>query len=252
MNSTPARIGWIVDVQNDFAMSRAPGGRLYVHDLFDDTDPGAESVQENVVRAVQILTDRCDLMVFTGDWHGMEDEEIDPVSPDSATGTYPPHCMGRSNDPVERIGAEILREIRPANPVILEHDATVQDAGAVARTAVAENRAVFIHKVRFSVFEGNPSTDAFIASVHDAMAVDRIEFYVLGHARDVCVTQFIDGIQSEGRSRPRHDVVAIADCMAGLGLESEDETLARWSRGGAEIISLDHLEARLGDGREQD
>ena len=36
--SGPARIGWIVDVQEDFMN---PDGRLYVRDLFDDSDPGA-------------------------------------------------------------------------------------------------------------------------------------------------------------------------------------------------------------------
>jgi nicotinamidase-related amidase len=248
MYSTPARIGWIVDVQNDFALSGPPGGRLYVHDLFDDMDPGAESVQENVVRAVRSLTAHCDLMVFTGDWHAMEDEEIDPVSPDPAMGTYPPHCMGRSIDPEERVGAEIIREIRPTDPIVLEHDATAEEARMVARSGVEQRRAVLIHKVRFSVFEGNPSTDAFIETVGEALGSERMEFYVLGHARDVCVTQFIDGIQSEERRNPKHRVIAISDCTAGLGLESEAKTFTRWAAGGAEIIPLSELEARLASG----
>ncbi|MCH7659762.1 MAG: hypothetical protein IH933_04000, partial [Euryarchaeota archaeon] len=35
-----------------------------------------------------------------------DDAEIDPHAPNPQAGTYPPHCMGRSDDPDERAGAE--------------------------------------------------------------------------------------------------------------------------------------------------
>ncbi len=237
-----ARVGWVVDVQNDFARPAAPGGRLYVRDLFDDADPGAQAVEERVVRAVEVLRGMCDVMVFTGDWHGPEDEEIDPVSPDARHGTYPPHCMGRSEDPAERLGAEIIEPIRPEDPVVLDRDATGDEARGVARDAVSRRRPVFIRKDRFNVFEGNRATDAFLHGLAAALESDGLEFYVLGLARDVCVTQFIDSVQEPLRRPGNFRVVALSDCTAGLGLEPEAETLARWARSGARIVTLEELE----------
>jgi nicotinamidase-related amidase len=236
-----ARVGWVVDVQNDFALSTAPGGRLYVHDLFDESDPGAEAVQDRVVRAVKLLSEHCDVMVFTGDWHALEDAEIDPVAPDPARGTYPPHCMGRSTDPEERLGAEIIAEIRPRDPVVLDRDATEEEAREVARSAVREHRPVFIRKDRFNVFEGNRATDHFLHALSDALDGKGLEFFVLGHARDVCVTQFVDAVQSPQRADRDYRVVVIADCTAGLGLEPEAETLARWRAGGAVVVGEGEL-----------
>jgi hypothetical protein len=68
------------------------------------------------------MHEKCDLLVYTGDWHGLDDEEIDLVSPDPLTGTYPPYCMGRSADPAERDVAAIIPEIRPSHPVVLAYD----------------------------------------------------------------------------------------------------------------------------------
>ncbi len=240
-----AKVGWIVDVQNDFARSRAPGGRLYVRDLADESDPGAEAVEANVIRAVELLRDHCDAIVYTGDWHGMEDKEIDADSPDPARGTYPPHCMGRSSDREERRGAEIIAEIRRLNPLVLEPQASRERAREVAYMAVTERRPVFIQKTRFSVFEGNAATDEFLRSLKEVLGAERVEFFVLGHARDVCVTQFVDGVQDAARKSLGFHVVAISDATAGLGLEPEQETLARWEGSGGEVIRLSRLANRL-------
>jgi nicotinamidase-related amidase len=242
------RVGWIVDMQNDFALSTPPGGRLYVRSLFDQTDRGAEAVQERIVRAVGILREICDVMVYTGDWHGPEDAEIDAEAPDALRGTYPPHCMGRSEDPAERLGAEIIEQIRPQNPLILERDAAVEEALRVAGEAVAQRRPVFIRKDRFNVFEGNRATDAFLRGLADALRGDGMEFYVLGLARDVCVTQFVDAVQAPERRERGYHVVAISDATAGLGLEPEAETLTRWADGGARVITVDELQGEP-DGR---
>ncbi|HET7274518.1 MAG TPA: hypothetical protein VFI91_05035 [Longimicrobiaceae bacterium] len=240
-----ARIGWVVDVQNDFAKAGPPGGRLYVRDLSDNSDRGAELVEDNIVRAVGLLREACEVMVYTGDWHGPEDEEIDAVAPDPAGGTYPPHCMGRSDDVEERRGAEVIAEISPENPLVLDRDASAERAREVARAAVEECRPVFIQKDRFSVFEGNRAIDPFLEGLQDALGGARLEFYVLGHARDVCVTQFVDGAQHPSRSARDYRVVAISDCTAGLGLEPEAQTLARWAAGGAEVIEVSALPQRL-------
>ncbi|MDP9348812.1 MAG: hypothetical protein M3P24_06685, partial [Gemmatimonadota bacterium] len=131
-----ARVGWIVDVQNDFMLPPEEGGRLYVHHLFDPADAGAVQARGRIEEAVAWMREHCRVLVYTGDWHAYGDEEIDPVSPDATRGTYPPHCMGLSDDPEERRGAEILDSIRPESPVLLRRGAGEEEAREVARTAV--------------------------------------------------------------------------------------------------------------------
>src|SRR5690606_20509796 len=234
--SERARIGWIVDAQVDFMR---PDGRLYVRDLGDDTDPGAERIAGRLEEAVRWMREHCDLLVYTGDWHALEDEEIDPVAPDPAAGTYPPHCMGRSPDPEERRGAEIVEEIRPADPLVLEVGASEEDARRVAEAAVRGRRPIFIHKNRFDVFAGNPATEALLEGLADAFGRP-LEFVVVGVARDVCVTQAVDGMQRRGLP-----VTALSDATWGRGLEPEAETLRRWARGGR-VVTLDELTGGAG------
>ena len=219
----PALVGWIVDVQADFMN---PAGRLYVRDLFDDSDPGAIQIVPALEEVTAWMRSHCDVLVYTGDWHGLEDAEIDPVAPDPALGTYPPHCMGRSPDPEERAGAAVIAGIRPADPIVLAHDASTEAAEAAAHRAVAERRPVFVQKTRFDVFEGNPGADAFVRSLGEALGRP-LRFVVIGVARDVCVTQAVDGLQDRG-----YEVTAVRDATWGLGLEREEVTLARWAERG--------------------
>lgn len=229
----PARIGWIVDVQEDFMN---PDGRLYVRDLFDDSDPGAIQVIPALEAGVKWMREHCDIIVYTGDWHGLDDPEIDPVAPDPARDTYPPHCMGRSPDPVERAGAEVIEEIRPEDPLVLAHDAGDEEAVLVARLAVKQRRPVFVRKTRFNVFEGNPACETFVRSLGDALG-RALEFVVIGVARDVCMTQAVDGLQARG-----YAVTAVRDATWGLGLEPEAETLARWA-GRGRVVTLAELDS---------
>ena len=227
----PARIGWIVDVQEDFMH---PEGRLYIHDLFDDSDPGAVEIIPALEAGTAWMRANCDVIVYTGDWHGLEDPEIDPVAPDPARDTYPPHCMGRSPDPVERAGAEVIGEIRPVDPLVLAHDAANEEAALVARLAVKQGRPVFVQKTRFNVFEGNPACETFVRSLGEVLG-RALEFVVIGVARDVCVTQAVDGLQARG-----YAVTAVRDATWGLGLEPEAETLARWA-GKGRVVTLADL-----------
>lgn len=230
-----ARIGWIVDVQNDFML---PEGRLYVHHLSDPSDAGAVLARERIEGAVAWMREHCDVLVYTGDWHGPDDAEIDPVSPDAARGTYPPHCMGLSADPEERRGAEILESIAPEDPIVLPRGASPADARAAARQAVREGRPLFVQKERFSVFEGNPGAEALLDELRDILG-EPLEVVVAGVARDVCVTQAVDGMQQRG-----YRTVAVSDATWGLGLEDETATLARWARGGR-VVTLDELRAEM-------
>lgn len=223
MSERAPRVGWVVDAQVDFM---SPQGRLYVKDLGDEADRGAVQIVPTLERAVAWMHEHCDLVVFTGDWHALGDEEIDAETPDPLVGTYPPHCMGRSDDAEERQGAEVIPEIRPADPLILPIDAEADLARDVATRAVAECRPVFIRKNRFDVFAGNPSTEVFLAALESALGA-RPEFVVIGVARDVCVTQAVDGMQSRD-----YEVTTLSDGTWGLGLEPEATTLARWAQKG--------------------
>ena len=225
------KIGWVVDAQLDFM---DPHGRLYVKDLGDQRDPGAIQIVGTLEKAVAWMQGHCEVVIFTGDWHAYADAEIDAENPDPQKGTYPPHCMGRSDDPVEREGAQIIPEIRPSDPLVLEIETSEDEARAVAARAVSEGRSVFIRKNRFDVFQGNGATEALIHGLADALQRP-LEFYVVGVARDVCVTQAVDGMQARGLR-----VCALSDATWGLGLEPEETTLARWGEKG-EIITVEEL-----------
>jgi nicotinamidase-related amidase len=229
---SPAKVGWVVDAQVDFM---SPEGRLYVRDLGSDVDPGCVQIIPTLERAVAWMRKHCDVMVFTSDWHGLGDEEIDPLEPDPAKGTYPPHCMGRSEDPAEREGAQIVLQIRPEVTLDLELGAADDVARDVAAQALREGHPIRILKNRFDVFAGNGATPALLQELEHIL--DRpLEFIVAGVARDVCVTQAVDGLQARG-----YRVTALRDATWGLGLEPESETLGRWAAKGR-VATLSELE----------
>lgn len=241
MSAPVARVGWVVDAQNDFLLPPEQGGRLYVHDLFDGgRDEGATRAIPAIERAVEWMRLHCDVIVYTGDWHAYTDEEIDTVSPDASRGTYPPHCMGLSDDASEREGAEILASIRPDEPIVLARAASPADAEAAARRAVSERRPVFIHKSRFNVFEGNAATDDFLRALRRELGRP-VEVYIAGVARDVCVRQAVEGMLEPARAIP---VTVITDATWGLGLEDEATSLARWLGSGAALMTTAGLAVR--------
>ena len=223
------RIGWVVDVQRDFMR---PEGRLYVRDLFDDRDPGAATAEPRLVDAVEWMRAHAAMVVYTGDWHGYDDAEIDTDNPDPDKGTYPPHCMGRSPDTGERRGAEIIPSLAAPECLVLQVGDALADVDALLARWRRRPRPVLIRKNRFDVFEGNRAAGHFVEAI--ARAFHPAEFFVAGVARDVCVTQAIDGLQARG-----HRVTAIRDAMWGLGLEAEEDTLARWRRTGRVIDVAD-------------
>lgn len=233
-------VGWVVDVQNDFMRPPSEGGRLYVSDLTDPTDAGAVNAQETIERAVAWMHEHCDAIVFSADWHGPDDVEIDAVAPDPAAGTYPPHCMGRSDDPDTAEGAEILESIRPEDPLVLDISAHAEPE-ETAHLAVADRRPVVIRKNQFDVFTGNPATEAFVGALARHLGGDPL-FVVIGVSRDVCVTRAVDGLQERG-----YRTLALSDATWGLGLEAEADTLDRWRLGGL-VGTLEELPGAVSDG----
>ena len=176
----------------------------------------------------------CTVIVYTGDWHALDDAEIDPHAPNPQAGTYPPHCMGRSDDPDERAGAELIGVVRPTDPLVLPMGATGTEAAETAREAIRSGRSVFIQKDRFDVFEGNAAAETFLAALKDEVEGE-LELVVIGVARDVCVTQAVDGMQDRG-----YRVTAVRDGTWGLGLEDEEVTLRRWASQGR-VVTLSEL-----------
>ncbi|HEX8243653.1 MAG TPA: cysteine hydrolase family protein [Longimicrobium sp.] len=241
MTDRIGRVGWVVDAQNDFLLPPEQSGRLYVHNLFDNgQDAGATQIISALQAAVEWMRANCDVVVYTGDWHSYDDEEIDPESPDATKGTYPPHCMGLSPDAAEREGAELHAAIRPHDALVLERGVSEDEARAIAAQAVGERRPVFIHKNRFDVFTGNPATDAFLRELSARLGAP-LEIYVAGVARDVCVKNAVEGMLAPVRGYP---VTLVIDATWGLGLEDEAESLARWTRQGAALVTTRGLELR--------
>lgn len=221
------RIGWVVDVQHDFMR---PDGRLYVHNLFDAADAGATQATPAIVRTVAWMRAHCDVVVFTGDWHDYGDREIDTLSPDPAKGTYRPHCMGLSDDPIERLGAALIPEIDPGvDALVLPRDANDALAREVARRAVSERRPIFVQKREFSVFEGNAGANALVAGLREALGSDP-QFLVCGVATDVCVKQAVDGLLDRSAT-----VSVVRDATWSLGLLGDAETFDLWAGRGATL-----------------
>ena len=235
-----ARIGWIVDVQNDFMR---PDGRLYVHNLFDPADAGATLAMASIVQTVEWMRRSCDVVIFTGDWHAYGDREIDTVAPDATKGTYPPHCMGLSPDEAERAGAALITEIDPGSAaLVLTRDAIDETARDIARRAVDERRAVFVQKSEFSVFEGNRSADAFVQALREALGDDLgdgsgepVDFVLCGVATDVCVKKAVDGLLDRAAR-----VHVVTDAIWSLGLLGPADTTDLWAQRGARLgVSAD-------------
>lgn len=235
-----ARIGWIVDVQNDFMR---PDGRLYVHNLFDRADAGATLAMASIVQTVEWMRRSCDVVIFTGDWHAYGDREIDTVAPDATKGTYPPHCMGLSPDAAERAGAALITEIDPGSAaLVLTRDAIDETARDIARRAVDERRAVFVQKSEFSVFEGNRSADAFVQALREALGDDLgdgsgepVDFVLCGVATDVCVKKAVDGLLDRAAR-----VHVVTDAIWSLGLLGPADTTDLWAQRGARLgVSAD-------------
>ena len=87
----PARIGWIVDAQVDFM---DPAGRLYIRDLFDDTDPGSVQVVPALVKATAWMRAHCDVIVYTGRLARPRGRRDRSGRPGSGRGDLPPALHG--------------------------------------------------------------------------------------------------------------------------------------------------------------
>jgi len=236
-NERVALVGWVVDAQNDFVLKQRPGGRLYVRHLHDPNDPGAEQILPTLSRAVGLYHRRCAQVTYTGDWHREDDPEIDLRAPDPMKGTYPPHCMGLSDDPRERAGAELVNVVRPPHELlVLKRGASAARARQVARDSVRVRRSTFIQKHQFSVFTGASGVDEYLAGLEEALDAELL-IVVCGVAMDVCVKHAIDGFLAR-----RYPVILLTDATYGLGLAHANALVAEWKRCGLIAISVSEFE----------
>lgn len=227
-----ARIGLLVDVQTDFVR---PDGRLYVRDPQDPEDPGATEIIPTLTALARWMNRNCDLVLYTADWHTEGDREIEAEAPDFQT-TFPPHCMGGSNDPGLRPGADIIAEVAPTNPVVVNRDASPEEGEARAREAVETGRPAVLRKSEFSLWEGCRAAPAFFEAVREALGGSGdapLEVVTGGVARDVCVRFAVEGLP-EG-----FEPTVVADATWGLGLEPAMTLYKRWGRQGRVIQSED-------------
>ena len=233
----PPRVGYLVDVQNDFMLASSPGGRLYVRHLQDPADAGAEQIIPALARLARWMYASCDAVILSGDWHGPEDAEIDAERPDFST-TYPPHCMGRSADAAQRAGAELIAEVTPPRgSIVLPWNATALDAVNVAFEAVDSGLPVFVQKTRFSVWTGNPAMEAFVTELENQLGA-RPEIVIAGVASDVCDDAAIRGFLERG-----YAVTVVRDAIHSLGSRSDEAILAEWGELGARTTTVAELES---------
>ena len=231
------RVGYLVDVQNDFMRAALPGGRLYVRHLQNPDDVGAERIIPVLERLAGWMYAQCDAVILSGDWHGPEDAEIDAAAPDFRT-TYPPHCMGRSPDAMERAGAELIPEVTPPRgSIVLPWDAVPEIAARVAAGAIEQGLPVFVQKTQFSVWTGNPAMDTFTTELTDRLRA-RPEIILAGVASDVCADQAIRGFLERG-----YPVTVVRDAIHGLGSQPDAVIVAGWEALGARTTTLAELEA---------
>lgn len=224
---------WIVDVQNDFMNPPEKGGRLYVRDLTNPEDVGATTLRGKLGEMVAKWRQKNIPMVFTGDWHKDDDPEIDAVSPNFIN-TFPPHCMGASNDPSLQSGAALIKEVSPANPLILGRDPKPGEGDIMADEMIQTGRPLFVQKHRFSVFEGNSEAAGLIEGLRRGL--DEPEFIVCGVATDVCVKQAVDGLLEHGAK-----VTVVSDLVWGLGQVEPEDLFKSWQKKGARIIKSQEL-----------
>jgi nicotinamidase/pyrazinamidase len=216
---TDRLVFWDVDTQFDFMTPPESGGKLYVKDAGDPTDPGATVIVPQLRQLSAYARDHGILRVATGDWHTLDHREIDVENPDFRN-TFPPHCL--AGEP----GSEKIPETALRDPIVIPLRADPEDAREAVRRARAEQRDIFLHKEEFSCFAGNPATDALLRALEAETLV------VYGVALDVCVRYAVEGMLERGQQ-----VYLVEDATWGLGLEPREVLLRGWSHRGVRRVT---------------
>lgn len=216
---------WDVDTQFDFMTPPDEGGKLYVKDLSDETDPGAVRIKPALKRLSDYAREHGILRVATGDWHTLDHREIDPDSPNFRD-TYPPHCMAGEQ------GSEKIPETELRDPIVVPIRADPETARRAVEHARREGRDIFLRKEEFSCFTGNPATEELLR------ALDARTIVVYGVALDVCVRHAVEGMLDRGAR-----VFLVEDATWGLGIGDPESLLRGWEERGLARVKTDDVVA---------
>lgn len=219
-------VGLIVDCQRDFL---DPNGALYVKHLDNLQDKGSVKVVPRIVEAAAWFRSLDMPMIFTGDWHGYDDAEIDTINPDYFS-TFPPHCMGRTDSPD---GAELIQEFMDKDMVVLSLADSFKTRQAHLVSAVNSGKPVFVQKNRFDVFSGHPQFEQLLKTLLSTTEEDGLHLHVIGVASDVCVHHAIRGCVLRG-----HTVTVYEDAIYGLDPEAVLDCKAVWKERGVTLTTL--------------
>jgi nicotinamidase-related amidase len=214
---------WDVDTQIDFMTPPEGGGKLYVRDVDDPEDEGAQRIVPAVERLSSFARDCGILRVATGDWHLPDHPEIDPVAPDLRA-TFPPHCMAGE------VGAMKIPQTELRDPLTLPLRADLALAWDIARRAVREGRDIFLQKESVGCFSGNRATEALLTALNPRAVV------VYGVALDRSVAEAVEGMLER-----EWDVYVALDATWSSGLEAPQDLVARWDDRGAVLTSTQEV-----------
>ncbi len=212
---------WNVDTQYDFMRNDETfKGALPVE--------GARAIEQNLGKLTQFARIYDIKVVNTGDWHTLNDREIDNVNPDFKT-TYFAHCMQNTK------GAEHVPVTAPTNPAI-----TYWDRETFDKTAVQKNRDVVIYKNEFDAFVGSKHTEEILNIINPKTV------FVYGVATNVCVDFAVKGLLQRGK-----EVYVVEDAIKELPKEIAaqplEDVLKQWNFDGnvAKFIRTSQVEDYL-------
>jgi nicotinamidase/pyrazinamidase len=206
------KIMWKVDMQNNF---------LYDEKEFKNalTIPGATDIIPNAKKVTDTAQDCGVQIVSTMDWHYLTSSELSD-NPDFNE-TYPLHCLAHTQ------GAEIIDELKPKNPAIVEWDQSYKNLDNLVN-----EQEIVIRKDKFDVFEGNLNTENLIKTLNPNRVI------VYGVATNVCVDQAVTGLR-----KMVDEVYVIKDAIHGLpdnmAKKTIDQTITEWEKGNNPIKFVD-------------
>ncbi len=191
---------WEVDTQADFML---PGGKLYV--------PGAEKRIPNMKRLVDAARAGKVFLVSSADQHAPDDPEF---------ARFPLHCVRGTS------GAEILPELRVAQPVFITNVANKNAAKPLA--SLDGIRQLVFEKQTLDAFD-NPNTEKFLAQFPQDS-----EFVVFGVVTEFCVRLAAKGLLERDRR-----VALVTDAIETLDATESRKTLDELTHLGARLITTD-------------
>lgn len=223
------KIGYMVDVQNDFML---PNGALYVKRKGDLYDLGVHAQLNTLNKILYWMTTNCQIIIYSGDWHGYDDSEIDTINP-NFTKTFPPHCMGDSDSPD---GAFIVEDLLPAKMISLSIGPSLDELLSLVKQAIVTGSSLFIHKKDFDIWRGRPEFDEILSFIMTSFEEDSIEFYTAGVVTEICVNSFILGALERN-----HKVVVFEDGIHEIDSEKAKDCINNWKSSGVSLITIEDL-----------